>query len=62
MKNWLKVRLIAGFFVTVPAVATAWILYAFWSWIDDRFAPFYERMLVDPCRGSASSPRSGSCS
>src|SRR5919108_5639388 len=45
MKNWLKIRLIAGFFVTVPAVATAWILYAFWSWIDDRFAPIYERML-----------------
>ena len=45
MKTWLKVRLIAGFFVTVPAVATAWILYAFWSWIDDRFAPIYERIL-----------------
>jgi uncharacterized membrane protein len=45
MKTWLKVRLIAGFFVTVPAVATAWILWAFWSWIDDRFAPIYERML-----------------
>jgi uncharacterized membrane protein len=45
MRTWLKVRLIAGFFVTVPAVATAWILWAFWSWIDDRFAPIYERML-----------------
>src|SRR5439155_1065303 len=51
MKTWLKVRLIAGFFVTVPAVATAWILWAFWSWIDQRFAPIYERMLGRPVAG-----------
>src|SRR5438132_1398318 len=51
MKTWLKGRLIAGFFVTVPAVATAWILWAFWSWIDDRFAPIYERMLGRPVAG-----------
>jgi uncharacterized membrane protein len=51
MKNWLKVRLIAGFFVTVPAIATGWILYAFWSWIDSRFAPIYERVLGRPVEG-----------
>jgi len=51
MKNWLKVRLIAGFFVTVPAIATGWILYAFWSWIDSRFAPIYERILGRPVEG-----------
>ena len=51
MKTWLKVRLIAGFFVTVPAFATAWILYAFWSWIDSRFAPIYERILRRPVEG-----------
>ena len=51
MKNWLKARLIAGFFVTVPAVATSWILYAFWSWIDDRFAPIYARILGRPVPG-----------
>ena len=45
LKNWLKVRLIAGFFVTVPAVATAWILWVFWSKIDDIFAPMYARLL-----------------
>src|SRR4030095_4420721 len=51
MKNWLKVRLIAGFFVTVPAIATAWVLWIFWSWIDDRFAPIYERILGRPVSG-----------
>jgi uncharacterized membrane protein len=51
MKNWLKSRLIAGFFVTVPAIATGWILYAFWSWIDSRFAPIYERILRRPVEG-----------
>ena len=51
MKNWLKVRFIAGFFVTVPAIATAWILWIFWSWIDDRFAPIYGRLLGRPVSG-----------
>jgi uncharacterized membrane protein len=45
LRNWLKVRLIAGFFVTVPAVATAWILWIFWSKIDDIFAPMYARLF-----------------
>ena len=39
MKNWLKVRFITGFFVTVPAIATAWLLYVFWDAIDDFFSP-----------------------
>ena len=51
MKNWLKVRFITGFFVTVPAIATAWVLWVFWSWIDDRFAPIYSRMLGRPVSG-----------
>ena len=45
MKNWLKVRFIAGIFVTLPAIATAWILWIFWSKIDDFFAPMYFQML-----------------
>lgn len=45
LKNWLKVRFIAGFFVTVPAFLTAWLLWIFWSRIDDVFAPMYERIL-----------------
>lgn len=45
LKNWFKVRLITGFFVTVPAIATAWLLYIFWDKIDDFFSPGYERIF-----------------
>ena len=51
MKSWLKVRLIAGFFVTVPAIATSWILWVFWSKIDDIFAPMYARLFGRPVPG-----------
>lgn len=51
LKNWLKVRLITGFFVTIPAIATAWLLWIFWSRIDDIFAPMYERILGRPVPG-----------
>jgi uncharacterized membrane protein len=51
MKNWLKVRLIAGFFVTVPAIATGWLLWIFWAKIDDIFAPMYERIFGRPVHG-----------
>ena len=45
MKNWLKVRFITGFFVTVPAIATSWLLYVFWDSIDSFFSPGYERIF-----------------
>jgi uncharacterized membrane protein len=51
LKNWLKVRLITGFFVTVPAIATAWMLWVFWSKIDDIFAPMYARLFGRPVPG-----------
>jgi uncharacterized membrane protein len=51
VRNWLKGRLITGFFVTVPAVATAWLLWVFWSGIDDIFTPMYERIFGHPVRG-----------
>jgi len=51
MKAWLKSRFIAGFFVTVPAFATAWLLWLFWSRIDDIFAPMYERIFGRPVPG-----------
>ncbi len=51
LRNWLKVRLIAGFFVTIPAIATAWLLWIFWTRIDDIFAPMYERILGRPVPG-----------
>src|SRR3990172_4324809 len=45
LRNWFKVRFIAGFFFTVPVFLTAWLLWIFWSRIDDVFAPAYERIL-----------------
>lgn len=43
--NWFKVRFLTGFFVTVPVIATAWLLYVFWDAIDDFFSPGYERLF-----------------
>ena len=51
LQNWLKVRLITGFFVTVPAVATAWLLWVFWTYIDDIFGPMYGRIVGRPVPG-----------
>jgi uncharacterized membrane protein len=50
-ENWLKSRFIAGFFFTVPVFATGWLLWKFWSGIDDIFGPMYERMFGRPVRG-----------
>ena len=44
-ENWFKSRFIAGFFFTVPVFATGWLLWKFWSGIDDLFAPMYERIF-----------------
>jgi uncharacterized membrane protein len=51
MKTWLKGRLITGFFVTVPAVLTAWILWLFWNGIDDVFKPMYQALFGRPVPG-----------
>ena len=45
IRNWFKVRFLTGFFVTVPAIATAWLLYIFWDKIDDFFSPGYEKLF-----------------
>jgi len=45
LRNWIKVRFITGFFVTVPAIASAWLLYVFWDTIDKFFSPGYERLF-----------------
>ena len=45
LRNWIKVRFITGFFVTVPAIATSWLLYVFWDAIDTFFSPGYERLF-----------------
>ena len=45
LRNWLKVRFLTGFFVTVPAIATSWLLYVFWDAIDDFFSPGYQHVF-----------------
>jgi uncharacterized membrane protein len=51
LRNWFKVRFITGFFVTVPAFATAWLLWLFWTRIDDLFGPMYGRIFGRPVPG-----------
>src|SRR5213080_4181401 len=45
VKNWFKVRFVTGFFFTVPVFLTAWLLWIFWSRIDDVFAPMYDKLF-----------------
>lgn len=45
IRNWIKVRFLTGFFITVPAIATAWLLYVFWDTIDKFFSPGYEQLF-----------------
>jgi uncharacterized membrane protein len=51
LRNWFKVRFLAGFFFTVPVFLTAWLLWIFWSRIDDVFAPVYVKILGRPVPG-----------
>jgi uncharacterized membrane protein len=51
VRHWLKRRFIAGFFVIVPAFATAWLLWIFWIKIDDLFDPFYRGLFGRPVPG-----------
>jgi uncharacterized membrane protein len=51
MKNRLKVRFVAGVFVTLPVFATAWLLWVFWAKVDDIFAPIYVRLFGRPLPG-----------
>jgi uncharacterized membrane protein len=45
IRSWFKVRFITGFFVTVPVVLTAWVLWVFYAFVDDFMAPLYEQFL-----------------
>jgi len=51
LRNWFKVRFITGFFVTVPVFATGYLLWIFWSRIDDIFGPMYTQILGRPMPG-----------
>ena len=44
-RNSIKIRFITGLFTTVPAIATAWLLWVFWNAIDDFFSPVYTQMI-----------------
>src|SRR5204863_4488960 len=45
LRTWFKARFIAAFFFTVPVFLTAWLLWIFWSRIDDVFAPMYDKLF-----------------
>ncbi len=45
VQSWFKVRFIAGFFVTVPVVLTAYVLWIFYREVDGVLSPVYERIL-----------------
>jgi uncharacterized membrane protein len=45
VRSWIKVRFITGFFVTVPIVVTAYVLWLFYSWVDGLLGPVYEELL-----------------
>jgi uncharacterized membrane protein len=51
LRNWLKTRFIAGFFFTVPVFATAYLLWLFWSGIDDFFGPVFTAIFGRPVPG-----------
>ena len=50
-RSWFKVRFLAGFFITVPVVITAYVLWLFFIHIDDIFSPVYERLFGRPVPG-----------
>jgi uncharacterized membrane protein len=45
VQSWFRVRFITGFFVTVPIVLTAYVLWIFYSEVDGVLSPVYERIL-----------------
>jgi len=45
VQSWFKVRFITGFFVTVPVVLTAWVLWVFFRGVDGFLSPVYEQVL-----------------
>jgi uncharacterized membrane protein len=45
VRGWFKVRFITGFFVTVPVVVTAYVLWIFYSEVDGFLSPLFEQIL-----------------
>jgi uncharacterized membrane protein len=48
IQSWFKVRFITGFFVTVPVVVTAYVLWIFYHEVDGFLSPVYEQILGRP--------------
>jgi uncharacterized membrane protein len=48
IQSWFKVRFITGFFVTVPVVVTAYVLWIFYREVDGFLSPVYEQILGRP--------------
>ncbi len=45
VRSWFKVRFFAGFFVTVPVVLTAYVLWIFYREVDGVLSPVYEQIV-----------------
>jgi uncharacterized membrane protein len=45
LRSWFKVRFITGFFVTVPVVLTAYVLWIFYREVDGLLSPVYEQIV-----------------
>jgi uncharacterized membrane protein len=45
LRSWFKVRFITGFFVTVPVVLTAYVLWIFYREVDGIFSPIFEQIV-----------------
>lgn len=45
LRSWVKVRFLTGFFITVPIVLTAYVLWIFYSAVDGLLAPLYDEVL-----------------
>ncbi len=45
VQSWFKVRFITGFFVTVPVVVTAYVLWIFYNEVDGFLSPVYQRLM-----------------
>jgi len=45
LRSWFKVRFITGFFVTVPVVLSAYVLWIFYREVDGLLSPIYEQIV-----------------
>ncbi len=50
-RSWFKVRFLAGFFITIPVVITAYVLWFFFIHIDAIFSPLYAHLFGRPIYG-----------